>query len=226
MPNSFIKMQQQLIVTADGSHTIFIPQLNENYHSTRGAINESMHVFINAGFNAIQKENISILEIGFGTGLNCWLTLNQTICQHKQVYYEAIEAYPLSPDVWQSLNYPSLINQHQAYNFKCLHVADWNKEIEINNLFTLKKVDAFLTDYTPQQNFDLIYFDAFAPDIQPEMWTKGVFDKMWNALNVSGILVTYSSKGIVKQNLRHAKFTVNRLKGACGKRHMLQAVKY
>ena len=214
-------MKRELLITADGSHTLYVPELNEHYHSINGAVQESLHVFINAGLNFVSKDFIKILEVGFGTGLNALLSLIEAEKQNKKIYYESIEPYPIEPEIWQNLNYAT----KSADYFVSLHTAEWNKEMKITEHFTLKKLNVLLNDYQTLQKFDLIYFDAFAPDIQPELWSKAVFDKMYNSLNVGGVLVTYSSKGLVKQNLRDAGFTVTRLKGAGGKRHMVRAVK-
>jgi tRNA U34 5-methylaminomethyl-2-thiouridine-forming methyltransferase MnmC len=218
-------MQQQLFITNDGSSTIFMPGINEHYHSVRGAISESRHVYINAGFDFIQKDFISILEIGFGTGLNALLTFNESKAINKKVYYVAIESYPLEETIWKQMNYSLLLDSNSSSIYNSLHVSDWDKEVKLDNLFSIKKIRTFLNDYKPDKIFDLIYFDAFAPDIQPELWTKEVFNKMETALNNNGVLVTYSAKGIVKQNLRSAGFNISRLKGAAGKRHMLRALK-
>ncbi|MDR1055166.1 MAG: tRNA (5-methylaminomethyl-2-thiouridine)(34)-methyltransferase MnmD [Prevotellaceae bacterium] len=219
-------MKQQLLTTGDGSHTLFVPELNEHYHSTSGAFQESIHVYINEGFNFVQKHFIRILEIGFGTGLNALLTLNESIRQNKKVYYESIEAYPLAEDLWRSLNYNSILADNGEGYFPVLHTADWGIETPVTNLFTLKKINTLLDKYVSGQKFDLVYFDAFAPDVQPEMWTQAIFEKMAELMDENGILVTYSAKGTVKQNLRNAGFAIRRLKGAGGKRHMLRAIKF
>jgi len=221
-------MSQQLILTDDGSYTLFVPALNEHYHSTHGALQESLHVFIEAGFKYVVK-NISqqplrILEIGFGTGLNALLTFLEAEKEKINIFYEAIEKYPLSLETLQQLNYPTLLNAEIL--FKTIHTAEWEKEISlknINGILCKKQID--LLDYQPTQLFDLIYFDAFAPTIQPDLWSEEIFRKLYNKLTFGGALVTYSSKGIVKEALRAVGFRLERLSGAAGKRHMLRAVK-
>ena len=210
------------IITADNSPTLYVPELNEHYHSVNGALQESIHIFINAGLKHIQKENINILEIGFGTGLNTVLTFSENKKLKKNIYYETIEKYPLSKDIIEDLinnNFtePEITEQ--------IHQIPWEKEIMISDNFYLKKIKTDLKTYFPEHTFDLVYFDAFAPEKQPELWTEEIFKKIYDATKQNGILVTYSAKGIVKQALRAAGFIVKRLPGPIGKRHMIQAIK-
>ncbi|MFY9144358.1 MAG: tRNA (5-methylaminomethyl-2-thiouridine)(34)-methyltransferase MnmD [Bacteroidales bacterium] len=218
---------QILKITADGSHTLFVPSLNEHYHSVFGALQESMHVFINTGYREVSKkrEKINLLEIGFGTGLNALLTiLNKN---ENEITYWAIEAYPLDESLISKLNYPEITNNSLDKEiFSQLHNANWNQITEIIQGFYLYKIDSEIQSLNlPENHFHLVYFDAFAPEIQPELWTETIFLKIFHSLIPGGILVTYSSKGIVKQNLRQAGFLVERLKGAYGKRHILKAEK-
>ena len=210
------------IITADNSPTLYHPDLDEHYHSINGALQESMHVFINAGLKEITKDKISILEIGFGTGLNALLTFTENLNVKKEIYYEAIEKFPLSTEMIKILQQSHIFNSVIS---RQIHRAVWEKKIKISNHFTLKKIQTDLLDYQPTQTFDLIYFDAFAPEKQPELWTEEIFTKLYEATNQNGILVTYSAKGIVKQALRDAGFFVKRLPGPKGKRHMVRAVK-
>lgn len=212
--------------TADGSHTLFVPELNEHYHSTFGAIRESMHVFVDAGLNFIdQKGGLNILEVGFGTGLNTLLTAIEK--QEQQIRYRGIEAFPLENEVIQKLNFPQLIPYDGSdLIFDKIHQAEWGKESAITEGFTLTKTHTKIQEADlPESNFHLVYFDAFAPDVQPELWTKEIFGKIHAAMKPGGVLVTYSSKGLVKQNLRAAGFTVKRLPGPPGKNHMVRAEK-
>lgn len=224
-------MNDQLIITDDGSHTIRHSTLGELYHSSRGAVGESMHVFIGAGLSRMpHKQSVAIFEVGFGSGLNCYLTLRNT---DQNVDYHAIEKYPIDADIVQRLNYVQLDSERAI--FEMLHSAPWiEREIEgndgamINDKFRLTKYTADITefDYAPlTEKFDLIYFDAFSPDIQPELWSEPVMSNMYHILKPGGILVTYSSKGLVKRALRSVGFQVERLEGALGKRHMLLATK-
>ena len=226
-------MERCVIITADGSSTYFVPELKETYHSTRGAVSESQHVFIDAGLKPIvakQLENngkdeknrqvaIRILEMGFGTGLNALLTLLYAEEHKIAVYYECLEKYPLTKEEVAVLNYPD------KDKLAALHACAWEEPVQLTADFCLCKHRIDLLDYCPTQIFDLVYFDAFAPDVQPDLWSKDLFAKIHASLSLGGILVTYSAKGTVKSALRAAGFEVQRLPGAVGKRHMIRAVK-
>jgi len=222
-------MERVLKQTADGSLTIFVPELNEHYHSVNGAMEESKHVFIKAGFEFCLKPGgkINILEVGFGTGLNALLTCLAAQKANIQVNYVGIEAFPLPDDILKVLNYPEATGEQQAFDlFRKIHDANWVYPSYITERFLLNKIEARLEEVSLSAGmFNLIYFDAFSPDVQPELWTDDVFRKLYSALATDGILVTYSSKGTVKQALRNAGYTVERLPGAAGKRHMLRAKK-
>lgn len=224
-------MCRQIITTADGSHSLFVPALNEHYHSTNGALQESLHVFIGAGLKYVAEKFsrtcISVLEIGFGTGLNALLTLLEARNRKMSVFYEAVEKYALPATTIAQLNYSTLISPESNDYFAEIHEAKWNEETLIANnspmSYTLLKKLQDLSDYRPCRMFDVIYFDAFAPAVQPELWTAAVFKKLHGCLNAGGVLVTYSAKGTVKAALREAGFLVERLPGAAGKRHMIRA---
>lgn len=222
-------MKKELKQTADGSHTIFVPELDEHYHSVNGAIEESKHVFIRAGFEYCLKPGgkMNLLEVGFGTGLNALLTCLAALKANVQVNYVGIEAFPLPAEIITSLNYPEVTGEPQAAAlFSKIHEANWIYPSYITERFLLNKIEARLEDVSLSPSmFNLIYFDAFSPDVQPELWTGEIFSKLCAALAADGILVTYSSKGLVKQALRNAGFSVERLPGAAGKRHMLRAKK-
>ncbi len=215
-------MKLKKIITADKSPTLYVPELNEHYHSVNGAGQESLHVFINAGLKQIKKDKINILEIGFGTGLNAILTFINAEKTKQNIYYEAIEKFPLSADIIKDIIADSFYEKEIAEQ---IHNSVWEKEIKISENFILKKINIDLKNYFPDRTFDLIYFDAFAPDKQPELWTEKIFSKLYKATNRNGILVTYSAKGTVKQALRNAGYFVKRLLGPAGKRHMVQAIK-
>ena len=212
--------------TEDGSHTVFVPELNEHYHSSFGAIRESMHVFVKAGLSCFNDaEEINILEMGFGTGLNALLTaLNR---RGQTISYHGIEAFPLEKDVLVSLNYPELLSDPLAgYVYNELHQAKWEEPTPVSEGFTVEKTQSLFQEIQlPDKYYHLVYFDAFAPDIQPELWAEEIFAKIFHAMKPGGILVTYSAKGLVKQNLRQAGFTVKRLPGPPGKKHMIRAEK-
>ncbi len=220
--------KRKFVITNDGSHTLFVPGLNEHYHSTHGAIQESEHVFIKSGLNYIidalrEKDKaidcIKILEVGFGTGLNAMLTYQQS----KKVSYTAIEKYPLTVAEIEKLNLSSKLGNGLDTVFKKMHNCNWGIYENIGLNFKIKKIKTDLLDFVSDEKYNIIYFDAFSPDVQPKLWTEKVFCQMYNCLNTGGILVTYSAKGLVKQNLRAAGFTVKRLPGPPGKRHMVRA---
>jgi tRNA U34 5-methylaminomethyl-2-thiouridine-forming methyltransferase MnmC len=220
-------MQKHLIVTEDGSHTLFVPDLNEHYHSTHGAINESVHVYIHAGLKQQTNESINILEIGFGTGLNAYLTLCETIQNGQHIRYVSLEKYPLSEAEYSGLNYAARIFPAYQEHFLQIHRAPWNIPVDITPQFQLLKVQADLISYRfPESDkFDLIYFDAFAPDKQPEMWDKEVLEKIAKATRQEGIFVTYCAKGIVRRNLASLGFLMERLPGPPGKKEILRGRK-
>jgi len=218
---------RKIVTTEDGSQSLFIPVLNEQYHSMHGAIQESTHVFLKNGLSLmVHQPFVRIFEVGFGTGLNALLTLNYVNNFSCKVLYHSIEKYPLTADEYSLLNYPKLIADGQFQNaFLSMHTGLWNEELVIAPNFTLKKISGDLNEFKTEQFFDLVYFDAFAPTIQPDLWTEEIFVKMYNLLCTQGILVTYSAKGQVRRNLQQAGFKVERLPGPPGKREMIRATK-
>jgi tRNA U34 5-methylaminomethyl-2-thiouridine-forming methyltransferase MnmC len=208
-------------LTADGSHTLFIPEMNEHYHSVNGAIQESYHVFIKAGLQRM-KNNVRILEIGFGTGLNAFLTLLNT---DIPVEYYTIELYPLPFDMIRSLNYGKILCPGKEELFFTLHTAAWDMSVKIANLFTLHKIQGDSNTCTFPRNVGLVYFDAFAPDKQPEMWNQAIFNKLYQSMIHNGILTTYCAKGSVRRMMQEAGYSVERIPGPPGKREMLRATK-
>lgn len=226
-------MKRIIEKTDDGSATLFVPELNEHYHSTKGARTESQHIFIDMGLKASTATSPRVLEIGFGTGLNAWLTLKEAERSCREVHYTGLELYPLAWEMVEQLGYiPSSEQQHDAELFKQLHTAPWEKEIRLTPHFTLLKqeTDANLlkaeTDIDKLSSFDVIYFDAFAPEKQPEMWSQELFNRLYVLLNNDGILTTYCAKGIIRRMLQAAGFIVERLPGPPGgKREILRARK-
>lgn len=211
--------------TKDNSNTLFSEHFNEHYHSTNGAINESIHVFINAGLRYFDQISISILEVGYGTGLNSLLTFIESESSEIQIQYTSLEKFPVDLSTTKKLNFHNELKYDKSI-FEKMHSSEWNSVIQISKKFKLKKLKIDLLDFIPLENqYDLIYFDAFSPDTQPELWSQDVFKKLYSSLKVNGILTTYSSKGLVKNNLREAGFIVKRLPGPTGKRHMLRAIK-
>lgn len=223
-------MEQKVKIesTADGSHTLFVPALDEHYHSVNGAKQESNHIYINAGLLHCNKNEISVLEVGFGTGLNAYLSLLVTLQTTKVIDYTSLELYPLPMGIVEQLNYVDEADDESKRYFDRLHRCDWDTRNEITPSFALTKV---ITDFSKPYTsllhglYDVIYFDAFAPEKQPEMWTQSIFDTLYNATAAQGILTTYCAKGVVRRMLQQAGYTVKRLPGPPGKREMLRAVK-
>lgn len=215
----------KLIKTSDGSHTIYVAELDEHYHSVYGAVQESEHIFIKNGFDTCMANPINIFEVGFGTGLNALLTAIRSMNGERQVFYTTIEKYPVHEDLIWSLNHSEFAGKEGKKIFNLIHYAPWNSPTSICKNFTIRKIKSDLTVNKPAGNFDLIYFDAFGPEKQPEMWTSGIFNSISEITNKGGILLTYSAKGEVKRNLKECGFDVNLLPGPPGKRQITRAVK-
>lgn len=217
----------QVEITADGSHTLFIPEMDEHYHSVNGAIQESHHVFIHSGLHAVSKTEVRVLEIGFGTGLNALLTWKDAECsgRYSHIDYYAVELYPLDAILAASLNYGGLAWREEAGRFNRLHDAGWDCPVSLSDRFTLHKIkgDARLCGFP--RGINLVYFDAFAPGKQAGMWELPLFERLYDAMEEGGILVTYCAKGEVRRRMQSAGFNMQRLPGPPGKRHMLRGSK-
>ena len=212
--------------TADGSYTLYVPELDEHYHSVKGALTESQHIFIDMGLKHSSITAPHILEIGLGTGLNCVLTLLEAKESQRHVYYTGIERYPLNEEIIRKLNYPSIIGKECEEDYFAIHQAPWEEDVCLSPWFTLHKMKGDFTHYSFEQKYDIIYFDAFAPEKQPEMWEQSLFDNLYQVLNEGGILTTYCAKGVVRRMLQTAGFKVERLPGPPGgKREILRAIK-
>jgi tRNA U34 5-methylaminomethyl-2-thiouridine-forming methyltransferase MnmC len=212
--------------TADGSYTLYVPELDEHYHSVKGALTESKHIFIDMGLKHSSVTAPHILEIGLGTGLNCVLTLLEAKENQRHVYYTGIERYPLNEEIIRKLNYPSIIEKECEEDYFAIHQAPWEEDVCLSPWFTLHKMEGDFTHYSFEQKYDIIYFDAFAPEKQPEMWEQSLFDNLYQVLNEGGILTTYCAKGVVRRMLQTAGFKVERLPGPPGgKREILRATK-
>jgi tRNA U34 5-methylaminomethyl-2-thiouridine-forming methyltransferase MnmC len=230
---SYIIPDFELYTTNDGSHTLYLPHLDETYHSRNGAIEESLYVFIDKGLNAFLSQNleiktIQIFEVGFGTGLNGILTFIAAQKLNINVVYHSIEAFPLPIEITNQLNYIDGLTEQEQTIFKQMHLADWNKPIAINNQFTLVKYHDKLESFDNNgllNNIHVIYMDAFAPNKQAELWEIAIFEKLYQLLAANGILVTYTSKGDVKRAMQQVGLTVEKLDGPPRKRHMLRGVK-
>lgn len=218
-------IKRELQQTADGSHTLFIPEMDEHYHSVNGAVQESRHVFIEAGLHHQAKKDITVFEIGFGTGLNAFLTLLDAEENNRTINYYSIELYPLKPQLVQALNYGEVICPGKKELFNALHAAPWNEPANITGHFILHKIQGDNNSCELPEGIDLVYFDAFAPDKQPEMWNQEIFNNLYAHMAEGGILTTYCAKGVVRRMMQEAGYSVERIPGPPGKREMLRAMK-
>lgn len=234
MNNAFINKKKQVIlkreilITSDGSTTIHLPDWDEQYHSKHGAIQETYHVFLRSGFDQVieNNKNISILEIGFGTGLNAFITFLEAREKAVKINYVGVEAYPISSEEVTKLNFVQELKaaKEQLY-FDAMHTISWEQKHFVSEGFQLTKRKQFFENITDKNTFDLIYFDAFGAKNQPELWTEAIFLRMFEALKENGILVTYSAKGSVRRAMQTVGFSVERIPGPPGKREMLRATK-
>lgn len=220
----------KIIVTADGSHSVHSEKFDATYHSSHGAIAESKHVFIKQGFLKFTEtqnpERINVFEMGFGTGLNAFLTLLEAKACNLKVNYTAVEEYPLPETVYSSLNYAEQLGEKDKQSiFMRMHQCDWNSFCTISPEFTLRKLNTKLENMIADTTYHLVYYDAFAFTAQPELWTEDIFSKLFAIMENGGILVTYSAKGQVRRNLEAVGFDVERVEGPPGKREMLRAIK-
>ncbi len=218
-------MKREIIKTNDGSTTIHLPEWNESYHSKHGAIQEAYHVFIKNGFSLFEGRPITVLEIGFGTALNCFITYLESKKSNQGIDYVGVEAYPVALDEAMQMNYAHEIEASENAVFRQLHEVDWEQKNVISPNFTLTKRKQFFQDITDEESFDLIYFDAFGFRVQPELWSEAVFAKMYTALKPNGVLVTYACRTAIKTAMQSVGFSVQKLPGAPGKREMLRAIK-
>lgn len=227
-------MQRKIITTGDGSHSLYVEGLDEHYHSVHGALQESKHVFIKTGLHHIAEfgKELWILEIGLGTGLNALLTWIEAEELNLKIHYVGLEAFPLSKEVIEQLNYSKEICRESPFGEVILkkkmfsiHDADWEKEMALSENFHLTKINSTLQGVELKNRFDLIYFDAFGPRVQPEMWTDEIFVKIAGAMNENAVLVTYCSKGDVRRSMMKAGLRVEKTPGPPGKRDMVRAVR-
>ena len=219
-------MKRTIITTADGSKTISLDDWNEQYHSKHGAINEAYHVFIDQGLSACRQNQIAILEVGFGTGLNALITLGESRKRNLKIKYTGVEAFPPSREEVEQLNYTGDSRlSHLSQAFEEMHTSPWDVQVKLADDFILTKEKKDFMQISDVDAFNLIYFDAFGARVQPELWTADIFRQMFNALKDKGILVTYSAKGSVRRAMQEVGFGVERLPGPPGKREMLRARK-
>lgn len=220
-------MQREIIKTDDGSVTIHIPEMDECYHSKFGAIQEAEHVYIQNGLALFNGRDISILECGFGTGLNAFMTFLEAHKANQKINYTGVEAYPVSEGEIAQLNYVEELNAEDYKDFFVkMHSAPWGTEVKISANFALTKRQQRFQEIDDEGRYDLVYYDAFGYPSQPELWTEDIFKRMYTALKPNGILITYACRGVIKRAMIAAGFTVKKLPGPPGKREILQAVKY
>jgi tRNA U34 5-methylaminomethyl-2-thiouridine-forming methyltransferase MnmC len=217
-------MKREIIQTLDGSTTIHLPEINESYHSKHGAIQEAYHVFIKNGLSLFDDKSVSVLEIGFGTGLNAIITYLESQNKQQNINYVGVEAYPVSFDEAMQMNYVKELNSDNEV-FAEMHSCDWEIKKSFSATFSLLKRKQFFQDISDVNEYDLIYFDAFGFRVQPELWSDVIFKKMYAALKSNGVLVTYACRTSIKKAMIEAGFTVEKLTGAPGKREMLRARK-
>ena len=218
-------MKKHLVTTADGSSSIYIPDMDEHYHSSNGAIQEALHVFLEYGINQSKKDDLKIFELGFGTGLNGLISLINS-SKKRNIKYHSIEAYPVDKELIKELNYCCFLGENYQSNFELMHSLDWDTEHEITPNFSLKKIHSKIEEYDLENEFyDLVFYDAFGPRAQSEMWEMNVLEKMYNGLKVDGRLVTYCAQGQFKRNIKSLGFEVLAFPGHTGKREMTVGVK-
>lgn len=214
-----------IVTSADGSHTLHVAELKEHYHSHKGALQESLYVFIEMGLHRFpENADLKLLEVGFGTGLNTLLTVLKRM--NRSVEYTGLEAFPLSKEMTGQLNYPSLLGDQRAAGlYEQVHQTPWDQPVALEPGFVLCKRQAELQTFETGQTFDLIYFDAFAPHAQPELWEPVIWQKLYAMMSSGGVLVTYCAKGQVRRDMQSVGFRTERLPGPPGKREMLRATK-
>ena len=218
----------KIFITEDGSHSVVSEQFGVSYHSRHGALTESIIVFLYAGYDYLRLEgynDINILEMGLGTGLNCFLTALRSQEFSQKTNYEAVEAFPLPIDIWSKLNYPDIISPEHKNLFYIIHTEPWNIDTDIHTNFKLTKHHTSIEEFQTEKLFDLIYHDGFAPSAQNHLWENEILEKFYNQLRPGGILVTYCSKGSFKRNLKALGFEIEELPGPPGKREITRARK-
>jgi len=227
-------VKPKIEITEDGSSTLLHPKFKAHYHSVFGAIEESNHVYINAGLlyflsseeKQEVKQSCSVLEVGFGSGLNAFNTLLKTEAMPTTIDYVGIEAYPVALETIENLNYIQQFKaEAQAETFKKMHTVSWETKHQITKDFSLTKHQMDIFDLKVKEAFDVIYFDAFGPGAQPELWTEPIFDIMFSALKKGGVLITYCAQGAARRAMQSAGFKVSKLPGPPKKRHILRAIK-
>lgn len=220
-------MKREIITTQDGSVTIHLPEMKETYHSKFGAIQEAKHVFIKNGLDLFKGQPVSVLEAGFGTGLNAFITYLEAQTNNQSIHYTGIEAYPVTAEEAAQLNYVGQLNANAQLDiFERMHTAGWGQKVILDNNFTLLKRKERFQEMEDAELYNIIYFDAFGYHAQPELWSEEIFRRMYKALKPNGILVTYACRTVIKKAMQEAGFVTEKLPGPPGKREMLRGVKY
>jgi Uncharacterized conserved protein len=230
MEQDMTRFRREIEYTQDGSTTLYMPEIDEHYHSTHGAVIEARHVYIK---EALEKRlslspdsfSLSVLEVGFGTGLNALLTFLWAEKYHIKIHYTTLELYPLSIDIIRQINFPLVMESDCTPQYEAMHLACWNRPCPLSDFFVLDKRNMDLVNDKLEGRFDVVYFDAFAPDKQPEMWQDSIYRKVYDSLNESAVLSTYCSKGVVRRGLQQVGFQMERIPGPPGKREMLRGIK-
>ena len=220
-------MIPKIITTSDGSNTLYLPDMDEQYHSVHGAIQESAYVYLEKGYSFHSSSHPVVFEVGFGTGLNCLLTAVSAEKTKRPTTCFALEKFPLEKNITDRLNHGEIISGGARELQKKIHECPWNVETDISSYFTLCKIKGDLITYDLKQvpEFDVVYFDAFGPDKQPEMWSHEIFSRIYSKTRVNGIFVTYSAKGRVRRELAACGFKMEKLPGPPGKLEMLRGIK-
>lgn len=223
-------MKRRIFTTSDGSHSIMVDELRESFHSENGSIQESEHTFIKEGLrylnDTFKPKAINVFEVGFGTGLNAALTQLWQTNNSVPIKYFGIEAFPLEEEIWSALNYHEQIPSLNKSNFDTLHTVEWNKPTNISSGFELTKIKDEFEGYEHLNSYNLVYFDAFAPSVQPQLWSDKVFAKLFDTMQQKSVLVTYSAAGAPRRAMTKAGFWIEEIRGAAGKREMTRAIKW
>lgn len=223
--NSYSKQDLRLDVSRDGSQTLYSEKYGQHYHSMHGALSESLHVFIKHGLDRIDKDEVKVLELGFGTGLNALLTLKEAIRRDISIDYTGLELHPVTTDIWSLLNYSSSAGQDLSAQFKLMHSSPWNQQVHIHPNFNLCKREVDMLTADLGTGYDLVYFDAFGPETQPELWSQDLFQRIYDAMAPAGVISTYSCKGDVRRGWMDLGMKVEKPIGPPGKRSMLVGIK-
>ncbi len=218
-------MKREIILTEGGSNSIYLPEMDETYHSTHGSIQEAQYVFLKNGIHRVFSSELSVFEVGFGTGLNALISLIHS-SEKQKIHYHSIEAFPVEMELIEKINYCSILGEEYKNDFFKMHSVEWGSAHQISTAFSLLKIQEKIQGYSLNEKFyDIIFFDAFGPRAQSEMWTEEILAKMYKGLKKGGFLTTYCAQGQFKRNLKSVGFSVEAIPGPPGKREMTLAWK-